>query len=362
MGIKITRGKAFPIGVDLAGDVLRMAQLKQGEESMELLSAGSEALPPSVHHGERAGMDAIASSIRSIMRRASFRGRRAVLCIPSGDSFIHHVKTPKLPADSISQAVNAELAGKLPYPVEEAVIRHVVVGDVLAEGDTRQEVIAISARRKVVEDYLDMAARARLDVVGINIVPCAILECYARLFRRTDDLGRTILFLDVGPDATQVIVSHGCKLAFARCLSTGSMKFDDALAQGLSVPVEQARNLRRGAEPAGSAREVVTAQLDSFLDSPVRALADEVTQCLRYCETAFRTQGAERVIFVGQEAYDKRLCQMIAQRLNMRAQIGDPLMRIRRVAGAGLEQGLDRREPQPDWSVSIGLSIGAQAA
>ncbi|MCK4602323.1 MAG: hypothetical protein KAU28_07640, partial [Phycisphaerae bacterium] len=70
----------------------------------------------------------------------------------------------------------------------------------------------------------------------------------------------------------------------------------------------------------------------------------------------------ERAIFVGGQALDKRLCQSIAKRLNLPAQIGDPLLRIKRIDGAGLEFGLDRREPQPHWSVAVGLSLGATRA
>ncbi len=68
------------------------------------------------------------------------------------------------------------------------------------------------------------------------------------------------------------------------------------------------------------------------------------------------------MIFLGGQAYDKRLCQAIAQRLNLPAQIGDPLAQIERHAGSGMAAGLDRREPQPDWAVAIGLSLGGYAA
>ena len=68
------------------------------------------------------------------------------------------------------------------------------------------------------------------------------------------------------------------------------------------------------------------------------------------------------MVLAGGQAYDKRLCQSLAERLNLPAQIGDPLVRIGRVAGAGLQIGLDRREPQPQWAVAVGLSLGAAQA
>jgi Tfp pilus assembly PilM family ATPase len=91
-------------------------------------------------------------------------------------------------------------------------------------------------------------------------------------------------------------------------------------------------------------------------------MTDELTQCLRYYESVFRNQGVERAIFLGGQAMDKRLCQLIAQRLNVPAQIGDPLVRIGSAAAGGSDLGIDRREPQPRWAVAVGLSLGSGQA
>jgi Tfp pilus assembly PilM family ATPase len=94
----------------------------------------------------------------------------------------------------------------------------------------------------------------------------------------------------------------------------------------------------------------------------VDEMTDEFTQCLRYHESVFRNQAVERAIFLGGQAVDKRLCQNIAQRLNVPAQVGDPLVRISSSAAGAPETGIDRREPQPRWAVAVGLSIGGGQA
>ena len=87
-----------------------------------------------------------------------------------------------------------------------------------------------------------------------------------------------------------------------------------------------------------------------------------MTQCLRYYESVFRHRTVERAIFVGGQAYDKRLCQSLAQRLNVPAQIGDPLVRVKRSPGAGARLNFDWRQPQPAWAVAVGLSLGPTVA
>ena len=48
--------------------------------------------------------------------------------------------------------------------------------------------------------------------------------------------------------------------------------------------------------------------------------------------------------------------------MGLAAQVGDPLVRMGRISDVGIESGIDRRQPQPNWSVAIGLSIGPGAA
>ena len=259
------------------------------------------------------------------------------------------------------QAVRGELHGKCPYPVSEAIIQDLVAGDVQGEDEPMQEIIVVATSRAAVNAYVTMARRAKLEVVGVNIESFAIVECFSRLFRRTADMAHTNLFVDLGARTTQVVLAQGRRIVFARNLATGGRYFDRAVAEGLGVSDAQAHAMRRELREArtpGPAGD----ELYRLLDAPLDALADELTQCLRYYESVFRNQPVERAIFVGGQAYDKRLCQALAQRLNLPAQVGDPLVRVSRMAGAGAEMGMDRRHPQPDWAVAVGLSLGAETA
>ena len=218
--------------------------------------------------------------------------------------------------------------------------------------------ITICAPRALLEQYLAMARRSKLDVVGVNIEPCAIVDCFSHRFRQAPNSAKTILYLDLGSCSTQVVLSHDNRIVFARNLSTGGRQLDEAVAKGMKISIEEANMMRRkliaGEGNASAAEEVY-----KLLDAPLDTLTDRLTQCLRYYESVFRNQNVDRVIFVGGQAYDKRLCQAIAQRLNLPAQIGDPLLGIRRIPGAGSDTELNQSCPQPNWAVAVGLSLGA---
>ncbi len=361
MALKIVRGKTLPIGVDLGSSSVKLAQLRLVEGEVELVAAGLAEMAPASRESFSRRLACQCHAIREVLKSSPFRGRHAVLAIPAEDSFVRHVRIPKVPPQETDRAVAFELQGKLPYPVDSAVIRSVVVGDAHGEGEPKQEVIVVAVSRRTLEGYLGMARRAKLDVVGVNVEPCAIVECFARLFRRASDVTRAILYLDLGAFSTQVVLSHGPRIVFARNLATGGRPFDQAIADSLELTLDQARAIRQDLLDGDMTGEQEQ-NLYRLLDGPTNALADEINKCLRYYESIFKNAGVERVIFLGGQAGDKRLCQALAQRLNLPAQVGDPLVRVRR--GPGLEGpvAINQREPQPRWTVAVGLSLGADRA
>jgi type IV pilus assembly protein PilM len=359
MPIKIIRGKQLPIGVDLGSSSVKLAQLRLSEDAAELTASGAGSVPAPDPKDRHARLESVSEAIREVLKDRPFKGEQAVLSLPAEETIVQHIKIAKVPADQTESAVLAELQGKLPYSVDEAVVRHVVAGDIYVEGNPKQEVIAIAAPRRTLEAYVDMARRAKLDVVSVNVEPCAIVECFSRLFRRASDTSRAILYIDLGAKTTQAVLSHGSRIVFARNLTIGGERLDRAVAEAMNVPVAQAHALREDLL-TGLLGDQEQEGLYRMLDAPLDALAGEITKCLRYYESVFRNQNVERAIFVGGQAADRRLCQAVAQRLNLPAQVGDPLIRI---GGAAVPGGDgDRREPQPRWAVAVGLSLGAARA
>ena len=361
MALKIARGKTLPIGVDLGTSTVKLAQLRMDNGELDLVAAASAQIPPTHREAGSRRNGFLAQAIRKILRSARFKGKQCILSLPAEDTIVQHLKIANVSGGAIDQLIHQELQGRLPYPVEDAIIRHIVAGESYGESDSKQEVIAVCTARQVLTSYLTMARRAKLDVIGVNIESCAIVECFSRLFRRDNDVARTILYMDMGATTTQVVFAHGRKMVFSRNLTIGGDQFDQAVGEAMNVPAEQGRAIRTGAIQ-GQEEHVSQEDLYRLLSPTIDSLADEVTKCLRYYESVFHDQGVERAIFVGGGAYDKRLCQTLAQRLNLPAQIGDPLVRIRRAPDPSGTGGLDPRQPHPDWAVAIGLSLGQEAA
>ncbi len=361
MAWKLLKSRVLPIGVDLGTSSVKVVQLRHVHGQLELLAAAGAEVPRPFRDDQAKRMEFFADYLHSLLKNKDFQGRQCAMSLPATSTFVEHVRIAAMPAAEMRRALRWELEGKLPFDYADAVVRHVVAGQIRGEREANQEVIVLAASRDVVEAHLQLVRRTKLEVVALNVEPCAILQCFARLFQRADDTRRVTLFLDLGQAVTQVVIARGPDLAFARNLMFGATHIDAAAAEAAGITEEQANKLRleaaSSADSASQAEGVYSAAADV-----VAELGEEVMKCIRYFEATFPSDSIERVVFLGGQALDKHLCQTLAQRLNMPAQIGDPFARIGNAEGVKLSIGLDRRQAQPAWAVAVGLSIGSDAA
>ena len=362
MAWKVLKTRVMPIGVDLGTAAVKLAQLRRVQGQLELAAAARAEVPEACRNDEPKRMRFLAERLRSLLKEKCFKGRQCVISLPAASTFVQHIRTAKMPHEELAKALRWELEGKLPFDPADAIIRHVVVGEFRGEPETGQEVIVLAASRQVVETYLELAQHARLEPIALNVEPCAIVQCFARLFQRADDNKRVTLFLDLGQAVTQVVIAEGSKMAFARNVMLGAQHLDEAAAAATGMSATDVSDIRQSSSQDGTdlPTQARATGIYAAVTGAVESLVDEVTKCLRYFESTVPLNRVARVVFLGGLALDKRLCQMMAQRLDLPAQIGDPLAGIARADGVELSYGLDRRRAHPAWAVAVGLSLGQE--
>ncbi|HWE02067.1 MAG TPA: pilus assembly protein PilM [Tepidisphaeraceae bacterium] len=394
---------ANPVGIDIGAECLRLAQVEKINGDHRLIAAASAEIPLKVRGNPAERMAYFARTLKELWARGNFRGRRAVLAIPAGETALQHLRLPRMSDETLQKALPWESRGKLPFDPAEASLRHIIAGEVYQDHEPRNEVILMAAKNAVIEQLLSAAASARLEVVGMNVQPKALVDCFLNIYRRKADADITNCIVDIGSSATRAIVARGGKILFARSIPIGGEDFSRAVAAELQIRLDEARQLRivlsnapdeegdrdgipvmssapigptlqsRAIETDGgggvatiAAPHVAPAQrrhrrsmVEQVVREPLERLAEELTLCRRYHEAAFPERPIQRLIFVGGEARNRRLCQSLAKELDLAAQIGDPMARMSRTTEIGIESGIDRRCPQPAWAVAIGSSMGS---
>src|SRR5258706_3841043 len=144
---------------------------------------------------------------------------------------IQHPRLPKMDEEAMKKAIPWEARGKIPIDPGHALLRHHIAGEVYQDQEAKCEIVLMAAGRDVVNGYLAMAAKARLDVIGMNVEPKAIVDCFTHLDRRKNDSGITNFFVDIGCAGTRAFIARGSRILFARSLHIAGDHFTRAVVR-----------------------------------------------------------------------------------------------------------------------------------
>ncbi len=413
MGFGLVQRNLSPIGIDFGSDSIKLLQMIR-DDPPKLVAAAAMDIPmecrqdPATFHGF------VEQALRELMREGKFKGRRAVASIPAAHTYVQHLRLPRSEDDDLALQIEAELRGKLPLDPTAMVIRHARVGEVMADGGAKQEVVCLAASRDAVMRHVQTAKRSKINVVGMHSEPMAILQAFAHLHRRAGDEQRTTFFVDIGAKTTKALIAHGGALAFAKNIQVAGEHFIRQFATEQSIAPSEARleRIRHATDKASEPKEPPQAEpppvpemesqdqresasslamIDAVMESeaddttggapeaataqpgPARAVAaapaeqsqsemldclvDELQLCLGYHQSLFPDRPVEKLVFLGGESRHVDMCQRIARALRLPAQLGDPLARVLRSDTAQPPVGVDLRQPQPGWAVPLGLCL-----
>jgi type IV pilus assembly protein PilM len=350
----MARKKTLPIGVDLGSSAAKLVQMRLADGGAELLACGTVPIPKHLRNDQFGRLDHLTKHIPRVLKEEHFRGKRCILALPASNTYVRHVRVPKQDRKATKDAVLRAVQVELPYPIDEAILRHIVAGDIYEGGTVRQEVIVVAMPNSTLKAYLNMFTRVGLEVLGVSVEPVAIVNCFTTLLGDPD---QTTVFVDLGTSSTQVTISRGQKIVFSRCLEGGGDQLNAVIAQGLDVEPEEVRQMRidlQEGRDMGVAGEEISRWVELWLDG----LCREIDKCLRYYESVFRNREMERLIFTGGQAQDRQLCQKLAQHLNLPAQIGDSLALLGNPDGVKTANpGWSDDHPKTSLAVAVGLSL-----
>ncbi|MHC5082916.1 MAG: pilus assembly protein PilM, partial [Planctomycetota bacterium] len=259
-------------------------------------------------------------AIKEIYREGSFKGKGIVTALPSDDLFIDPIKVPRSALDRLDQIVPQKIQKRLPFGPENALFQHVVV-ETKEESTSEVDVLAMATNREAINRHLAIFERTGLDVAGISIWPTAMIKSFTSFFcRRSSEQDKIAILLDVGTNHSNVVITRGDNLLFARVMAIGFTQ------------LEQGQMVQR--------------------------LFSEIDACVRYFENGSGSMLIERMVFLAGGGTNRNLVDKVAelaQKMQVPAQMGDVLSAIE--INKGPDCIMDRRNSNVDWATAFGLSL-----
>lgn len=345
--------KQLPIGLHLDGDTVSLAQVAVQSDRVAIQAMASGELPE-----DPSDIAGAVAALRRLVADHHFSTRAVVSCLAPRDLIVQNVRLPQVPEAELPPLLRWEAQERLPYPVDEAELRHLNSGIVRDEGVTKQEVILLAARRDAIDRHLSILEGAGLTPTAIDLAGCGLLRC-ATTARRTGeaagDGASRRAYLNLGAAAATTLVANGGRIMFLKHLTCGGRQLDQTLARTLGLPVKEAAAMRHSVfrAPALDAGDDLHRTVIDAIRTPLESLATEVELCLRHVKVTFRGRPAETLTVTGPEAAPW-IVEFLSDRLRIPATGFDPFAKF----GSG-----DAAPAFPGrFTVAVGLSLRGLSA
>lgn len=400
MAFGMNKTRLTPLAIDFGVDTVKVLQVSTGDESTQLIGAGAMVVPESARKDSAARYTFMADAVKELVRQQPFKGRRVMCAIPAFQTLSSTLELPCAENDDIDQQVSLHLQTEMEMDPSRMVIRNMRIGSVVRDGQTRQRVVCTAASRAVVMRYLELAAAAKLEVVGMHSEATCIAKVFSELYsNRAEDKTESRCFVDFGAASTKLVIAKDGKVLLARNIRVAGDALTQRHASEQKTDFAEARMMRiRSAvysldehphlpksvrQTAGATATAVADDDDDDLDidfseealsdrrgantvEPAAAidqgddlldtLIDEIRMTVRYHESVHPDAPVQRVVLLGGESHHRWIAETIAYAFGVPTCIGDPLARVMRTPGL-VPVGVDMSQAQPGWAVPLGLCL-----
>jgi type IV pilus assembly protein PilM len=340
------------VGLDIGSTAVRAAEMSVGSDLPTVLRAAQVALPAgAVELGEVRQPEIVTEALKELWSRGGFKSREVLMGVGNQRIVVREVTLPFLPAKELKESLGFQVQEFIPMPVEEAVLDYDPIAEFEQDGRQMVRILLVAAQRSMVDMIVQAATAARLEPVGLDLIPFALVRAVG-----TGDAGMDLestgdeAVIDVGAHVTSICVHARQIVRFVRILPSGGRDITLAIARGLGVEDETAEQLKRGEEVQGldvaEARRVAISRASSFVD--------EIRSSLEFYTAQAQAARIGRVLVTGGGSKLDGLLEVLRERIPVSVERGQVFLRVKSQLDL-LPEAL--AEAEPVLAAAVGLGI-----
>ncbi|PHS16988.1 MAG: hypothetical protein COA78_03340 [Blastopirellula sp.] len=340
-----------PIGLDIGTSSIKLVQLNSDYSKVHESVRYDFSIDNSLASNELdEAMDRALSNVLSKAKQGRrFRGNEVVVCLNHQDLCLQNIKIERDDSRSIDQVIQQEAAGRVPYSVTEAELRHFDTCLSDANEAVNRDIIIMACHRPKLEQRLDLIERAGFSPIAVDVEPIAVLRSFTKQHRRESDREERVFYVHIGYSNSMVVIAEGDHILFVKYIDIGGNNLDKAVASHLNLSQKEAANMRKhhGDRRRKRRDSEVTKSLSESTRNVIEKLCAELSMCIRYHSVTFRGKPLVKMILTGGEA-NEEIQQELGQRLSLDCELGDPIRNFENSPASG-------RTGQ--WDVATGLAL-----
>ena len=339
------------VGLDIEAGSIAASEVRLNGTA-DVTKTGIVRLEPGVFRdGEVADADALTDALKELFSEHKL-GRQVRLGIANQRVAVRTMTLPLIEdRDELETAVRFQAQDHIPMPLDQAVLDFQVTNRETGDGgERRMEVVAVAARRDMIEAMLTAMRDAGLRPVGIDLSAFGMIRALSgagvngngaapaapsyedRMAGEGAEMAPpqqpALLYCYLG-DVTNLAVARGSACLFTRISSFGVEGMAQRLAERRGLTLEHARQwmshvgLETPLEEVEGDAETVSATREALGEGSAK-LADELRLSLEYYRTSEGAANVEGIVACGPGSIIPGLPQRLERELGQRFEVSRP--------------------------------------
>jgi type IV pilus assembly protein PilM len=340
------------IGVDIGSTAVRAAEVVPGDKPV-LVRAAQVPLPAgAVENAEVRQPDVVGEALKELWGRGKFKAKQAYLGVGNQRVIVREIALPWLPEKELRSSLAFQVQEFIPMSVDDAVLDYDPVGELEQEGRRLLRILLVAAQRGMVSALVASATAAKLEPVGVDLTPFALVRAVG-MFEGLDlDVQGDEAVVDVGAHVTNICVHDRGLTRFVRILPSGGRDVTLAVARGLGIEDDVAERLKRG-EAVEDGPALEDAQRVAL--QRAGAFVDEIRSSLEFYTAQVPGAKIGRVVVTGGGSKLRGFLDLLQERIPVKVERGRVFERVKSQLGMSLDE---QNEAEPLLAVAVGLAMG----
>ncbi len=342
-------------GLDISDRSIKAVELKKKRGNLELSFFRKTRLPSGVMvSGEIKDEKVLIEAIKSCLWTCGkkLRSRKVVVALPEERAFLQIIQMPRMSAEELKRAVVFEAEDYIPMSRDEIYLDFKVIEPIAAD---HLDVMIAALPKKVADPYFRVVREAGLELVVSEIEPHAI----ARAVIGKNYTSGQVLIVDLGETRTRFIIFADNAIRFFSSSPICGRVFDQAIADGLEIGIEEAEKLKIdygtegkiGIDPDGDEKRI---NLRKIMEPILSRLVVQIGNFIDYYSSHATDRHLsssdgpiDKIILCGGNARTDGIRERLEERLDCTVEVVNPINNIK-MRGASMP---------PGYTTALGLAI-----
>ena len=289
------------------------------------------------------GRKRMGEAIVGAVNQAGIKTKNIALGLPAGKTFTAIVETETMPEKELLKSFRYEMDKYIPMAVNDAKSDYIILGP-HPNDPAKTEILISSVAKDYAESTMEMIEKAGLNIIAMEPEPLAL----ARALTTPGAVDATMV-VDLGENSTDIVIMYKDQPRLVRSVPGGVEVLIRAIANGLSVRPDQARQFLM---KFGLDSNQVEGQVFKILSTYLDGYAAELTKSARFFQTKYMGAKVGGIVLSSYACMIPLLPEFLEAKTTTPTVCGNPWQFVR--TSAAQQQAL--AAVSSEFAVAIGLS------